>query len=110
MLPEYLETRCCMCPNIQRNDRTCPGVPGSMHSSPSPCRFVKAYVDERGWKYKVMSGIGQNTYKARYQKPEKNGPETGWKGLAAVPWRTTFDEAQADLNAYAKKKGWSEWG
>jgi hypothetical protein len=52
-----------------------------------------------------MSGIGENTYKARYQKPEKNG-SAGWKGVAAVPWRKSFDEAQADLNALAEKKGW----
>lgn len=108
MTPEYLDMRCCMCPNIQKNLPTCPGIPGTPHPSPSPCRFVKAYIDERGWKYKVMSGIGENTFKARYQKPDKQG-STGWKGLAAVPWRKSFDEAQADLNAHAKKKGWIEW-
>lgn len=66
----------------------------------------KAYVDDRGWKYKVMGGIGQN-FKARYQRPEKSGGE-GWKGLAAVPWRNTFEEAQADLDRVAKEKGWKE--
>ena len=108
MTPEYLEMRCCMCPNIQKQDTICPGIPGTLHPSASLCSFVKSYIDSRGWKYKVMSGIGENTFKARYQKPEKHG-SVGWKGLAAVPWRKTFDEAQADLNAYAKKKGWSEW-
>ena len=33
---------------------------------------AKKYIDARGWKYKVMGGIGENTYKARYQKPEKH--------------------------------------
>jgi len=56
----------------------------------------------------VRSGIGPNAWKARYQKPEKQGTTDGWKGLGAVPWRETFDQAQADLNAYAKKKRWAE--
>lgn len=105
--PEYPDMRCCMCPNIQKNTQTCPGIAGTPHPHVSPCRFVKSYIDARGWKYKVMSGIGENNFKARYQKPDKHG-SVGWKGLAAVPWRQTFDEAQADLNAYAKKKQWRE--
>lgn len=36
------------------------------------------YKDRRGWKYKVMSGIGDNSFKGRYQKPEKSG-SIGWK-------------------------------
>ena len=107
MAPEYLEMRCCMCPNIQKNDKVCP--PGPFHPSPTPCRFVKTYIDDRGWKYKVMSGLGENNFKARYQKPDKHDAYSGWKGVAAVPWRKSFDEAQADLNALAKKKGWAEW-
>lgn len=63
------------------------------------------YMDERGWKYRVMSGIGENQFKARYQKPEKHG-ETGWHGVAAVPWRSTETEAQTDLDQLAAKKGW----
>ena len=57
----------------------------------------KKYIDDRGWKYRVMSGLGENTFKARYQRPEKNG-DIGWKGLAAVPWRETREAAQADLD------------
>lgn len=97
-----------MCPNMEKNEQECPGIQGSLHPNPSPCRFVKAYIDDRGWKYKVMPGISGSTFKARYQKPEKQG-SIGWKGLTAVPWRDSFDEAQADLNEYAKRKGWSEW-
>lgn len=63
------------------------------------------YIDERGWKYKVMGGIGRNSFKARYQKPEKHG-DTGWKGVAALPWRETAEEAQVDLDEYARKKSW----
>lgn len=69
----------------------------------------KKYIDDRGWKYQVMSGIGSDpAFKARYQRPEKQG-DVGWKGLAAVPWRTTRKEAQADLDRLAAKKGWKEW-
>lgn len=65
------------------------------------------YIDQRGYKYKVMGGIGPDAFKARYQKPEKTG-SNGWKGLASVPWRKTFEEAQADLDEYARKKGWQK--
>ena len=66
------------------------------------------YIDARGWKYKVVRGIGEN-YKARYQKPEKDDPVSGWKGVATVPWRATFAEAQADLDHLAKERGWEVW-
>ena len=49
----------------------------------------KKYIDSRGWKYQVMPGLGENTFKARYQRPEKQG-DGGWKGVA-------------------EKKGWAEW-
>lgn len=72
-------------------------------------RMPKKYIDDRGWKYQVMSGIGFDpAFKARYQRPEKQG-NVGWKGLAAVPWRTTREEAQADLDQLTTKKGWREW-
>lgn len=108
MVPEYRSMRCCMCPNLQKHDNTCPGITGTLHAEPSPCRFVKSYIDNRGWKYKVVGGIGGDSFKARYQKPEKTG-SAGWKGLASVPWRDTFDNAQADLNKLAQQKGWAEW-
>ena len=68
----------------------------------------KKYIDNRGWKYQVMPGLGDNAFKARYQRPEKQG-DTGWKGLATVPWRSSREEAQADLDRLATKKGWKEW-
>ena len=68
----------------------------------------KKYIDSRGRKYRVMSGLGENCFKARYQRPEKQG-DVGWKGLAAVPWRQTREEAQADLDQLAAKRGWREW-
>ncbi len=69
---------------------------------------MRKYIDNRGWKYQVMSGLGENCFKARYQRPEKQG-SIGWKGLASVPWRQTHEEAQADLDQLAMRKGWKEW-
>ncbi len=68
----------------------------------------KKYIDDRGWKYQVMSGLGSDAYKARYQRPEKQG-DVGWKGVAAVPWRRTAETAQADLDKLAARKRWKEW-
>lgn len=60
------------------------------------------YIDDRGWLYKVMPGLGSNTYKGRYQKPGK----AGWKCMTNLPWQSDFETAQADLDAMAEKKGW----
>lgn len=101
---EYREHRCCMCPNIDDPKNTiCP--PGPFKSEATLCRFVKTYIDSRGWKYRVMGGLGENNYKARYQKPGK----TGWKCMARMRWCKSFDEAQSDLNVMAKTKRWGEW-
>ncbi len=69
---------------------------------------MKKYIDSRGWKYQVMSGLGENSFKARYQRPEKCG-DVGWKGLSTVPWQGSREEAQTDLDRLAEKKGWKEW-
>ena len=63
------------------------------------------YRDKRGWLYKVMPGLGGDTFKARYHKPEYP-PETAWKCVTVLPWRATEEEAQADLDIMAGKKGW----
>ena len=103
MTPEYLEFRCCMCPNLYVKDSMqCPT--GPFKAEVTPCRFVKTYTDDRGWKYKVVGGLGESNYKARYNKPGK----ISWKGIQSLPWRKSFDEAQSDLNVLAKKKGWRE--
>lgn len=103
-MSEYLKYRCCMCPNINKDSKTCPGIKETPHPEPDECRFVKMYIDSRGWKYKVMQGLGESNFKARYQKPGK----TGWKCMANMEWRKSFDEAQSNLNAMAKIKCWDE--
>lgn len=65
------------------------------------------YRDKRGWRYKVVAGIGSGAFKARYLRPEKD-LNSCWKCCAKLPWRETFDEAQADLDAYAAEKGWAK--
>ena len=63
---------------------------------------AKVYEDHRGWRYKVMQGLS-NTFKARYHKPDR-APNVGWKGVSALPWRESAEEAQADLDKWAKLK------
>lgn len=67
----------------------------------------KKYIDERGWKYRVMLWIADSPrpiYKARYQKPGS----ASWRCVAALPWQLTEEDAQADLDQMAARKGWTE--
>lgn len=61
------------------------------------------YRDAKGRPYKVqMEHTGE--WKAKYYTAGmKKG--TGWRAVGGLKWRATEDEAQADLNDYAKKKG-----
>lgn len=103
-MPEYLKHRCCMCPQRNASSQICPSIPGVLHPKESPCRFVRQYKDARGFVYFVRPGIGQDTFKTFYRKPGESS-EHGWR---CVPWRSNVDEAQADLNQEAKKRGWEE--
>ncbi len=69
---------------------------------------VRKYIDGNGRKYKVMPGLGDSNFKARSQHPDKHG-DVGWKGYAKLPWRKTFEEAQADLDKRAAERGWALW-
>lgn len=62
------------------------------------------YRDARGWRYRVMPGLGGNTCKTRYCKPGT----TSWKCVATLPWRDSPEEAQADLDQLAARKGWEQ--
>ncbi len=100
-MQEYRKYRCCMCPNIRQPEKTqCPT--GLLKGKVTNCRFIKTYIDERGWIYKVMPGLGESNFKGRYQKPGKSG----WKCMKNLKWSKSFDEAQSDLNALAEKKNW----
>lgn len=62
---------------------------------------MKVYCDKRGWLYKVMPGIGGDCWKARYCKIRQNS----WHAVTILPWRDTPEQAQADLDQWAAKKG-----
>lgn len=62
------------------------------------------YEDSRGWKYQVMPGIGKEAFKGRYLKPDGRD----WHCIKSLPWRSTAEAAQTDLDEYAKKKGWAK--
>lgn len=69
---------------------------------------AKKYYDKDGWRYQVMGCSCAIRYKARYQKPPNTGPD-GWRCIWALPWRSTREEAQADLDQLAAAHGWKEW-
>ena len=62
----------------------------------------KIYEDSRGWRYRVMPGLGDDTFKGRYNKPG----EQGWHCMRQMPWRDRVEAAEIDLAAYAGDKGW----
>lgn len=64
---------------------------------------LTSYQDNRGWKFRVKTGLDENTCKAFYQKAEYSG-SASWHGVRSLPWRESFYEAQKDLDEYAKKK------
>lgn len=106
-MPEYLKMRCCMCPNIGEQNDICPALYHKKEKT--PCRFVKTYIDNRGWIYFVRSGLGENNYKGFYAKNIEDYRACHRQhGMRSLEWRKTFDEAQGDLNVYAEKKGWKE--
>lgn len=98
---EYVKLRCCMCPNTDnKSSDVCPS--GTFKPEESPCRFVKTYIDARGWLYRVMPGINNDAYRVRCKEPDSNT----WQGFRALPWCDDFDKAQSLLNIYAEKRMW----
>lgn len=65
---------------------------------------MKSYKDKRGWIFFVRAGIGGDTFKAFYTKSEEDLRKNGKAhGVRTLEWRTTKEEAQADLDEYARK-------
>lgn len=94
--------RCCMCPQLDSNSFICPTGPGKEEET--KCDFVVIWIDSHGWKYKVMDDL-DGTFKGHYQD-DKHNENDGWKGMPQMEQREYFDQAQEDLNRYAKQKGW----
>lgn len=66
---------------------------------------MTTYEDKRGWRYKVMQGIGTPpVFKGRYNKLRGNT----WKCVRTLPWRDTREEAEKDLAGYAARHGMKE--
>lgn len=53
----------------------------------------------------VMNSIGGTQYKVGYTKNKG----VGWHSVRTMPWRTSYEEASLDLEAYAKRKGYSKY-
>lgn len=87
------------------------GLPCKLYTSDATEQLTEGvssqnkYVDEKGRLIFVRSGIGGDTFKAHYQDAGKWG-SAGAHGLRSVEWRKTLEEAQLDLDTYAKSKGW----
>lgn len=62
------------------------------------------YMDSRGWKYRVMRKQGDEKFKARYFNPSAAKPK--WVPMSSQIWRNSMEEAQADLDAVARKENW----
>ena len=56
------------------------------------------YIDGRGWTYEVWEGLGDKM-KARSERPDR----TRKRFVPTLPWRETWEEAEADLKLYAEK-------
>ena len=65
------------------------------------------YKDERGWLYKVKSGIGEDQWKVFYWKPRKDGDlSIGWHGSRKFHWWPTRMQAEGELRSIALAQGW----
>gem|GEM_PF-2408987 len=90
--------RCCICP-----------AEDGKKVDICECNFLNQYQDTRGWTYFVRAGLGLDTFKTFYRKPDSvnKPPGIGEHGYRNTPWRERFDQAQEDLNKLAQKKGWA---
>jgi hypothetical protein len=64
-----------MCPNKGKQNITCPGIAHTPHPEPTPCKFVKTYLDENGYKVFVSTGLWNTgkTFVSFRRKPPSAG-------------------------------------
>lgn len=68
----------------------------------------KKYKDKYGSKYKVVqSKLGK--FRVCRQFVDESGSKWHSTYSYTTKWRTTFDEAQVDLDKIAKKEGFVKW-
>lgn len=111
-MPEYLDFRCCMCPNgySSPQNTVCPAFE-PFKKLETPCRFVKTYIDGRGCLVFVARGsrkteIGVTPWVVVRRETEHAAACRIRSSM--LPARNSLDAAQSDLNKYAKLKGWRE--
>jgi hypothetical protein len=98
-----------MCPNRDKKETICPGVPESPHPKPSPCKFVRSYLDAEGNKVFVDTGLwNYGEHFMSFRRKPKAGAGMHRVKTKFLPERESFDEAQEDLNEYAEQKGWKK--
>ena len=99
--------RCCLCPNVYSRKKlrsgVCPGIPETLHPEPGACAFVNVWRDENGIAVFVDHEIGGGNFMS-FRRGKSGGLHR--VKTKSLPLQKTFDEAQADLNLYAEKKGW----
>lgn len=94
--PEYLESRCCMCPNRNSPEsRVCP-VGGQPKKLETPCRFVKSYRTGADVIVQVKQSRSDDKYYGYFNEDKAPRPFN------------SFDEAQSDINSFAKMSEWEE--
>jgi len=98
------EQRCCMCPKTKGEEsNVCPGIPGTHHPRRTSCGFANIWRDENGETVFVSSGLGKRKFMSFRRSASGGLHRVKTKFL---PVRNNFDDAQEDLNLYARKKGW----
>lgn len=95
--------RCCMCPQRNKDISICPAEPGKTEET--VCGFVITWIDEKGWKYKVVQKDA-GVFQCCCQKENQNSA-SDWNIIQQMEEYESFDEAQEALNCLADKMGYS---
>jgi hypothetical protein len=94
-----------MCPNADAPHRKICPPGGPQNKKETLCRFVKGFVDENG--ASVFVSWVNTSSNQWFSVRQHEGKGTHRVKTKFLPIRETFDEAQRDLNKYAKAKGWA---
>lgn len=67
---------------------------------------VRVYRDAEGVTYKVMPGVGEGSFVGRRNR----AGSPCWRKVSRLAQRSTFEEAQVDLDELAARSGWRPTG
>ena len=109
-MPEYLESRCPACQNINRNRSTCPDTLHKPLPMEQPCKFVKDYKDAEGLRYLAVGDPDSNSFMIKCQYNPQRLAKIAQKLPVKLRHKVfnRYDSAQSALNIYAKSQGWEE--